>query len=221
MTVSEALAAPDLFATAAMAIMMDNFGAEFLNWEQETVEMEVRGLCSNPDEDLFDKIAAATTVLTTNTPHLDTLTFNNVVQVFNFDTIHPQSFIPADLEDILWGCSEMRLLEGPEDFVSTGFSGEIKEFVGQLLIQHGITTPPSVLEFATISEDMITSRDDTLGTDSIMFSSYWDAQRANVKDMEDFVMRRTNDLMNQIIRLPLRDMDSDFVKNVKDILKQG
>ena len=220
MTVSDALSAPDLFATSAMAIMMDNFGADFLNWEQETIEMEVRGLCSNPDEDLFDKIAAATTVLTTNTPHLDTLTFNNVTQVFNFEAIHPQSFIPADLEDVLWGCSEMRLLEGPEDYNSLGFSGEIREFVGQLLVQNGITTPPSVLDFATISEDMIMSRDDTLGADSIMFSAYWDSQRANVKDMEEFVVRRTNKLMNQIIQLPLKDMDSEFVKNVKDILRQ-
>ena len=218
MTVSEALADPNLFATSAMAIMMDRFGTDFIDWEQETLEMEVRGLCHNPDEDLMDKISAACLVLSSDTPHWDTATFNNVTQIFNFDSLESSSFIPASLYDILWGCSEMRLLEGPEDYGKADFSPDIKAYVGTILIQHGITAPPSVLEFADISEEMIQDRDDNLGADSIMFESYWDEQRDLVNDMEEFVKKRVDKLLAQLIELPLSNMDGDFVKTIKDTL---
>lgn len=217
-TVEEALADPDLFAISAVAILTDKFGIEFVNWEQETVEMEIRGLCSKPDEGLLDKIAAASTVISTDIPHWDTIAFNNITQIFNFDNIETDSFIPASLEDLLWGCAEIRLLEGPEDYKKAGFSPDIKAYVGTLLVQHGITTPPSVLEFADISESMILNRDDNLGADSIMFETYWEEQRDITKDMEDFVITRTNKLLSQLVSLPIKGMDNDFIAAVKDTL---
>jgi len=218
-TITELFADPELFATSAIALLVDRFGAECINWEQETMEMEVRGLgVTSIDEGLFDKISAATTVLSTDTAHVDTMVFNNIVQVFNLDDISPNSFIPASLEDILWGCSEMRLLEGIETYESAGFSPDIKEYVGKLLVQHGITTPPPVLEFANISEDMILGRDDNLGADSIMFEAYWSEQRDNVTSMKEFTQKKTDQLMMQLSEIPFKNADNEFSANIKSLV---
>lgn len=218
--ISDILNDPALFATSAMAILVDKFGAECINWEQETMEIELRGLNVHPRKTLIDKIAAATSVLSTEMAHTDVTVFNNIVQVFNFDNIDPQAFIPASLEDILWGCAEMRLLEGPEDYDSAGFSPDIADYVGKVLVQHGITTPPSIVQFADISEDMIVDRDDNLGADSLMFEAYWTDQREIVQDMENFVIKRTDALLDQLAGLPLKNMDNKFVENIKDIMNK-
>lgn len=218
--VSDILNDPALFATSAMAILVDKFGAECINWEQETMEIELRGLNIHPKKTLIDKISAATTVLSTEIAHEDVTVFNNIVQVFNFDNVNPQAFIPASLEDILWGCAEMRLLEGPEDYDSAGFSPDIADYVGKVLVQQGVTTPPSIVKFADISENMIMNRDDNLGADSLMFEAYWAEQRDIVQDMEDFVIKRTDALLDQLASLPLKNMDNKFVENIKDIMKK-
>lgn len=220
-TVEEAFKNPELFATSAVAILMDRFGTEFINWEQETLEMEIRSLCPNPDPLLFDKVAAACTILSTDTAHFDALTFNNIVQILNFDDLISSSYIPASLEDILWGCAEMRLLEGPEEYDNQGFSPDIAAMVGNLLTFHGITTPPSVLEFADISEKDIMDRDDNLGADSLMFEAYWEEQRNNVDDMEEFVKKRTDKLLAQLIELPIKDASAEFLTTAKEILREG
>jgi hypothetical protein len=115
----------------------------------------------------------------------------------------------------------MRLLEGPEDFEQQGFSPDIKSYVGTLLVQHGITTPPSTLDFAYISEKMITDRDNNLGSDSLMFEAYWDEQRSNVTDMEKFIIDKTDSLIDQLTRIPFKNVDSDFLKAAKGTLKDS
>lgn len=217
-TISDLFSDPRLFTTTVVAIMIDRFGADCVNWEQETLEMEVRGLSANFDKDLMDKLSAGFVILSEDSPHQDTMIFNNVTQVLNFDDIDPEAFIPATLEDILWGCSEMRLLEGAEEYDSIGFSPDIKSYVGTLLVQHGLTTPPSVLSFADISEKDLTSRDDGLGADSLMFEAYWDEQRSTKEDMEKFVIGRTNDLLFQLSTVPFKNSDPAFLKNVKELL---
>jgi hypothetical protein len=220
-TVEEAFKNPELFTTCAMAILMDRFDADFINWEQETLEMEIRTLCSNPDPGLFDKVSAGCTILGTNLPHTDALTFNNIMQVLNFDDIAATSYMPATIEDILWGCAEMRLLEGPEEYDEAGFSADIAAMVGNLLVFHGILTPPSVLEFAEIDEKAVIDRDDNLGADSLMFEAYWEEQRDAVDDMEEFVKKRTDKLLAQLVELPLKDASEEFLKTAKSILKDN
>ena len=217
-TIADALADPSLFATSAIAILIDRFGAECLNWEQETLEMEIRGLCPAPDRNLMNKVGAACTILTTDVVHRDALSFNNVVQVLNFDDISPSSFIPASLDDYLWGCTEMRLLEGPEEYDSSDFSPDIKAMVGKILIYNGITDPPPALEFADIPEDAVNNRDNNLGADSIMFESYWSDQREAVTEADRFISGRYADLLSQLMLLPLKHKYSGFTAAARDAM---
>lgn len=219
-TVKDTLEDPTLFATCAMAVLVDRFGAECVNWEMETFEMEIRGMGVNPSKSLMDKIGASCSVLSNDLVHYDATIFNNVVQVFNFDSINSRSFLPASLEDVLWGCTEMKLLEGPEQYDGAGFSADIAVFVGQLLSDAGVLTPPDILSFARIPEKQVYNRDFNLGGDSIMFSAYWEDQKDAMNDIASFCTRRTNDLLNQLASLPLKHMDNEFVSNVKDILSK-
>jgi hypothetical protein len=202
--VQEALANKDLFCTSVAALMIDNFGTEYLNWEPETIEMELRGLGVVADNDLKDKIMAVTVLLTSDAFHVDFATWNNLCQVFNFDTNSSELFVPASIDDALWGCAEARILEGPADFDGQGFTPDIARYVGQMLVSEGITDPPSVLNFAQIDTNELERRDTVLASDEFLFKSYYDKQQDIGTSLEEGLVNKTKELLRQLKTLPLK-----------------
>jgi hypothetical protein len=215
-SVQEALADDLLFCTSVAAIMTDNFDAEWLNWEPETVEMELRVLGKQPPSPfLMDKAMAVSVLLSTNLFHVSFETFNNLVQVFNFDTAKSDLFIPASIDDVLWGCTEARILEGPEQFDNEGFSHDIARYTGTLLSQHGMTKTPSVLNFAEYDTEEMDRRDIMLASDEFIFKAYWDSHRGLLEEAEREVVTKTKTLLEQVRGLPLKNGDTSFIDNIE------
>jgi hypothetical protein len=212
--VQEAFANKDLFCTSIAALMIDNFGTDFLSWEPETIELELRGLGVVPDNALKDKIMAVTVLLSTNSFHVDFGSFNNLCQVFNSDTNSSELFVPASIDDILWGCSEARILEGPADFDGQGFTPDIAVYVGQMLTSEGITDPPSVLNFAQIDGDELERRDTVLASDQFLFKSYYDKQQDIGKSLEEGLINKTKELLRQLKSLPLKHGLPEFLESL-------
>jgi hypothetical protein len=212
----EAMADPDLYCTSVAAIMMDLFDAEWLEWEPETIEIELKELNVDLTSLTKDKLMCVSTLLGTNLFHTSFVTWNNLLQVLNFDVGHPELFVPAGLDDVIWGCTEARLLEGPEVFDQEGFSDDIRTYTGQILSSHGITKPPSVLEFAAFDENEIRQRDDALTGDEFIFKAYWDNQTQTISEMESMVIDKTKELFRQLTRLPLKTADSSFLQKLSE-----
>jgi len=214
--VQEALADPTLYCTSVAALLTDNFDAEWMNWEPETVEMELRTLGGQvPDDFLMDKAMAVSVLLSTNLFHVSFETWNNLVQIFNFDRSKSDLFVPASIEDVLWGCTEARILEGPDEFDSEGFSHDIAVYVGTLLSQHGMTRPPSVLNFAEYDEAELDRRDLSLAADEFIFKAYWDSHRGIIEEAERDTIDKTKELLEQIRNLPLKNGDVSFIDNIE------
>jgi hypothetical protein len=208
----------NLFATSMLAIATDQFTTEFLEWEPETLEIELRHLCPNMPGILLDRLNAAVTALTVDTPHRDLRTFCTLTRAFNFNEVDRGVFIAPSLDDALWGCTEMRIIEGPQLYDEANFSPEIKTYVAQLLSYNALTDPPKALEFAEPSAEEIMNRDINLGGDSIAFDAYWETQRDAKKAAVDYVNMRTVQLLQQLASLRLKGASKDFYTAVGEAI---
>lgn len=219
LTKGEALSFEGLYGTTALVIFIDEYGAGCVDWDPDTVEMEALSLSARVDPGVLDRLNAALTVLSSDAPHWDPLAFNNIVRTLNFDSVSASSYIPADIGDLAWGCTEMRLLEGAEDFDKAGFLPDIKSLVGQSLIFSGITNVPKALNFADMPEEALLSRDDNLGADSVMFESYWSSQKETDDSLSDYVDGNLKSLINQLNSLTLKNADGEFSKQAERALR--
>ncbi|NCU31834.1 MAG: NAD(P)H-dependent oxidoreductase subunit E [Candidatus Moranbacteria bacterium] len=166
------------------------------------------------DDTLSDKLMAVSALLTNNLFHISFETWNNIVQVFNNDSISSDLFMPASIDDILWGCTEARILEGPEQYDAEGFSHDISIYVGTLLVQHGFTSPPSIVSFAEFNPNIIDNRDIMLSTDEFMFKAYWDNHKNQINSLEQEIIDKTKHLLVQLKNLPLKNSDNKFLANL-------
>jgi hypothetical protein len=210
----------ELFGSSTLALITDIFGTECYTWEPETLEIELKDLgISYLDPAMMDRLQAAITLLTSDVAHWDVVAFSNIASALNFDMIDGTSFIPAELDDILWGCAEMKMIEGLEDFKQP-FSPEIQEFVKQILMKHGLNEVPEVLNFVTLDKEYTDRSDANLSGDADMFKAYWSTQNDFKKQMTDFLEERYDQLLKQLRELPIEDMDPEFVEAVKEVTSQ-
>lgn len=211
-TTREWLEDPSLFATSAMAILMDAWGTEFIEWDPVTVGLELTAdFGIEPSSDLQDKIQAACSLFTSNLFFVSIETFNLTCDALNFGSATSQLFVPADLDDVLWGVTEARVLLG-DDFNEDEFGHDVKRYVGLLLSQAGIKRPPSTLSFAEYDAAERIREDDSFD-DELLHRVFWDAQEEDKATLEADNNRQIMLLMRQLSQLPLKEGNVDFIRN--------
>lgn len=210
--IREWLEDPTLFATSAMALLVDAWGTEFIEWDPITVELELTadfGL--EPDPGLMDRIQAACSLFTSNLFFISIETFNASCDALNFGAVASELFVPADLDDILWGVTEARILLG-DDFDTEEFGHDVSRYVGLVLSQAGIRRPPSILSFAEydVAEEV---RDDESFDDELLHRVFWDSQENDKVTLESNNNQQILLLMRQLAQLPLKTGNADFIRN--------
>ena len=112
---------PGLFCTSALALVVDNFGVEALQWEPEAIEMEIEDRFDiKVNRLLSDKLHAAISFLSSDLYHKSVEAFLAINAAFNFRYVQDTIMNNCDAEAIMWGVTEARMLEGPEDFDKRG-----------------------------------------------------------------------------------------------------
>ena len=211
-TIREWLEDPSLFATSAMSILMDSWGTEFIEWDPITVGLELKAdFGVDATDGLQDKIQACCALFTSNLFFVSLETFNMTCDSLNFGAVTSELFVPADLDDILWGVTEARLLLG-DDFDEDEFSHDIKSYTGLLLSQNGIKRPPSALRFAEFDAEEMAREDDSFD-DEVLHRAFWDAQENDKATLEADNKQQIMLLMRQLAQVPLRSGDVDFIRN--------
>jgi len=203
---------PTLFSTSAIVLLVDAWGSKFFEWDPATIEMELATTFGiDPTPELLDRVNAAVSLFNSNLFYLSLETFSAVCNALNFGVVSSEVFLPADLDDVLWGVSESRVLLG-EFADETEFSHNIARYVGQLLDQEGVQDPPAILGFAERDER-------TQGIESEAFSDEVESQvyftrRAEEKEgLEAENNARLLSLFQQLTRLPLRYGDVEQIKS--------
>ena len=202
---------PTLYTTSAIVLLSDEFGTEFMSWDPITTGMELENTYGfEPSSELQDRIQAGCTLFTSNLFHLSLETFAPVCNALNFGTVTSSSFLPPDLDDVLWGVTEARLLLG-EVYDEQDFSHNIARYVGTLLSQGGIRKIPRLLQFAEMSEGEDPDLEGT-GDDPEMFQAFWDTQQAERDSLELDNRKQILLLMQQLQHLPLTSGSTDFIR---------
>lgn len=196
----------DSFGTSLLICMIDTFGTDCLNWEPETIEMELEKYVGQdvPSENL-DRLQAAMSVLTSNLFFISLEAFNVTCNALNFSTVSGSTFIPADIEDIMWGITEVNLLLGA-DSNKDEFSRDIQLYVGKVLESEGILDPPSILQFADMRKmNAVTAAQ---VSDLPDLSSMFSAGLADTKaELDSWALKRIDDLFTQIGNIKLEASD--------------
>lgn len=194
---------PEIYATSAMAILIEEFGTEFLEWEPETIDIEIQKTFGfDPDTQLMDRLNAAIGLLTSNSFFLDPNAFMNTCNALNFGVVLSESWVPADLDDVLWGVTEAQLLLG-DDYKADEYSHNVRRYVGVLLQEEGIGKIPRVLSFAE-QDDAVEDTYDSFDGDAVMDQAFQDSQESDRANMEGDNATKLQALQTQLMQLPIK-----------------
>lgn len=200
------LESKDTFATALMAVLLDEYSTDFLEWEPSALYMQI-------DEDFHaqvpdvnkDKIGAMIVAMTTNQFFINADIFANTCKALGHSEADFSIFRPITPEELAWGVTEV-VLNNPPDKTrgNTECSEEVASFVGMMLLQQGVLKPPSVLQFATYpTKNPVEDIQTMFADDPSMFEAAMANQTQGAEAIEDHTKETLKLLKHQLELLPL------------------
>lgn len=221
-TIANALNDRGLFMSSVILILIENMGTDIVTWEPESIRLELRDRFNiTPTQALNDKLNAGLALLGSDLYHKSIEAFNTINTAANLRTIDAHRHPVTTLDDIAWGVTECMLLEGPEDFLKSGFSHPIARYVGVLLRDEGISTPPPYLAFAELDQSETARRDEALASDLYAAETYMQQQQAALTGINDFVGTLLREYIGQLSTLPLSTATEDYVQRILVKAKNG
>jgi hypothetical protein len=202
---------PETRASTLLVLMTDLFGmAEFVNWEPETIHLELADLLtvgwSRLPKLVRDRIDAVTAAVSTNNVYVSLESFIHVVNAFAGGGVDFSTFDPATIEESALAVLELNLLDddGGRDNREK-FSGEIRKYLGVRAEYEGLTRQPSILKWADAPKK---SEPDAVDAD--MFAASWREEQDSLDQINGKVQARRIEILRQIDSLPLgrRDRES-------------
>lgn len=120
------------------------FGEGWLGWEPETIRMEISRIWGvQPLEEVFEKIMALQTFLTTDLFWDEILSFENIVLAFNDAHVDPDMIQQALPREIAYAMIVARQLSEKDDFVE-----DIIEYIRACHREEGVLVYHDALKFA-------------------------------------------------------------------------
>lgn len=200
------LNSPDTFATTLVTMFMDTYGSEALQWDPETISLEI-----NDDFQLklpvenFDKLMAAIHLLTTDEFYHLLPEFISTCNILSGDTYDPRTWDPADSEEIAWGITEGMLLAPPEEEAEP-FTKEIRAYIGEIIDAEGIINPPDVLRIALRGNgNDLRDVPGEFSDDPVMFESIYKFEQGKTDEIVKGLRENVQQLVNQLGSLPLEN----------------
>ncbi|NBK22729.1 MAG: hypothetical protein EOM68_11950 [Spirochaetia bacterium] len=218
MTKKELYFSGEGFGTALLVAALDDFTTELIDWEPETIEMELKDRYGAvPSTGTMDRLEAARGLLASNIFYKDLAAFSTVCRCLNFRAMLPGNFIPADLHDIMWGVTEADVLLGGTDGGDTNFVSSIRIYTGKLLEEQGILDPPRVLRFAAMTK---LGMDNQEIADLPDLGGIFEANQADSrKELEDVAVAKLKMMLTQISSLKLEGSNlEEYGKRIAGIL---
>jgi hypothetical protein len=207
------MADPQLYTTSALILCSDAFGSEFIEWDPLTLNLEIKNKYGfEPSENLLDMLQAGCSLYTSDLFFKSLETFAPVCNALNFGTVTSELFLPPDLDDVLWGCTEAKIILG-ETYDDQDFSHNIGRFTGALLDDQGIYQPPRILKFAEYPDEREAMAHDAFLGDEVGYGAWQENQKEENRMLEEWNMRKLRALLVQIKQLPIKTGSTDFINN--------
>ena len=217
--VQEAWTSRETFASVLLAMFIDRFGIEGVEWDPATITLEIEEEFNVDLPQLsLDKLFVAIQLITTDkflTSLPDFITFCNVL---SGDEYNPELWDPADAEEVAWGLTEAVMLSPLED--GDAFSEEIRAYIGSVLDSEGILNPPDVLKIA-LREARVSPNIEEFSDDPTMFNAVYDLEAGKTADINKTIEMRLSLLAAQLRALDLKNgKTEELVKILESSITQ-
>jgi hypothetical protein len=190
-------------ATVLISILIDNYGNEVLDWEIQTILLELKDDFNVTLPDINrDKIEALRISMRTDQFFNDWLMFNNTCQALAGEKVVSDTFDPATPEQLAWGIVEIGLLYGKENIPM--FSEDIRKFIGVILTDNGIIKPVDVLKLAIMPTDALL---DNLDPDVVQ--AVYSRQDQEAEFILEYIKTNLKMLFDQLNNAPINHRDDD------------
>jgi len=205
---------PEIKATTALAFLIDAYGTECLSWDPATLLMQVEeDYAIKASSRNMDRVNAGCALLLNNLFHVSIEAFSTICSTLGQGGAITSTFVPAGLEDVVWGITEAALLQG-DDFREQTFVPDIRLYVGYLLDQDGIYEPPAALAFAEYPSPDASRNTDAFLDDDIAYQQYWQSQQGMKEALESVRTQGLVELFQQLEALPLEDKNTEFITSI-------
>lgn len=214
----EAWRSKETFATVLLTMFLDRFGTEALEWDPATIALEIE---EEFDVDLpqlsLDRLIVAIQILTTDRFFKRLPDFIAFCNVLDGDPFQPDTFDPADAEEVSWGITEALLISPPEDDDPEPLTDEIRAYIGAVLDSEGILNAPDILRVALRMVKMAPAMKD-FSDDPEMFSAIYDVETGKTEDINQSIRFKTELLTEQLAALHLKNGNT---QQVAEMLKKS
>lgn len=191
---------PAMLATPLACLFVDRYGTAALNWDPETVWLEVRDDFGAVPEASLHRLMAAVTILTTDLFSSHLPSFVSLCNVLSGDLLDPGMWDPADAAECAWGITEALLLDPGEG--DDPFAPEIQAYVREACRWEGLLDPPDVLRIGGPIGHPAWAADPAIGP------QVWASAAARGAAVTDYVRSRLRLLVDQVEGLPLESGDA-------------
>jgi hypothetical protein len=201
----------ETFGSVLLTLFLDRFGTEALEWDPSTITMEIE---EEFDIDLpqltLDRLMVAIQILTTDKFFKSLPDFVMFCNVLDGDVYNPDSFDPADAEEVAWGITEALLISPPDDEDPEPFTDEIRAYIGATLDKEGIINAPDILRLA-LRTARVSPNMEEFSDDPMMFNAIYDLEAGKTEDINQSIQLKTQLLVAQLQALNLENGNTDTV----------
>jgi hypothetical protein len=178
---------------------------EALEWDPATIALEVEEEFSVELPQLsLDRLLVAIQILTTDRFYKNLPDFIAFCNTLDGDEFNPNTFDPADAEEVAWGITEALLLSPPDDDDREPFSDEIRAYIGAVLDKEGLINAPDVLKIALRRARVSPSIED-FSDDPEMFSAVYTLEEGKNEDINQAIKLKLQLLIAQLSALNLEN----------------
>lgn len=201
----------ETFGSVLLTLFLDRFGTEALEWDPSTITMEIE---EEFDVDLpqltLDRLMVAIQILTTDKFFKSLPDFVTFCNVLDGDVYAPDTFDPADAEEVAWGITEALLISPPDDDDPEPFTDEIRAYIGATLDKEGIINAPDILRIA-LRTARVSPNMEEFSDDPMMFNAIYDLEAGKTEDINQSLRFKTQLLVAQLQALNLENGNTDEV----------
>jgi hypothetical protein len=201
----------EAFATTLLALAIDEFGTECFEWEPETIRLEISDLYNVEIPGVnMDKLLGLMTAMSTDLFYRSVETFTHVANALNGSEANFQLWDPVEADEAAWAISEIYLNDPPPrgKTLTELYSEDVRRYLGVILEEEAIITPPDLLEIAIVSPSFKGS-EATFADDPALFQGLYRLSQAKSKGIAEYVSRRMDALSQQLSDIPLQNRDEE------------
>lgn len=166
---------------------------EWTSWHPETIRMELQDelKLSHIDDDVFGRLMAIVTIMTTDLFYQDLPSFIELCNVLAGSPSMLNVFDVADVYELSSAIMAAQFVDDEEEY-----SDEIKGYIGHMLAEEGFSKPPAFLKMAEMPRDTYSLQESL--EDAELLGGAVESERMRAEELAAFQQDDAAEMLMQI-----------------------